>query len=41
MPEGFDFPTKWDLWIPLAQTAELKREDDSYSIPCGRALPMA
>jgi putative ABC transport system permease protein len=25
MPEGFDFPTKWDLWIPLVQTAELKQ----------------
>ena len=25
MPEGFDFPTKWDLWIPLTQTAELKQ----------------
>lgn len=25
MPEGFDFPTKWDLWIPLAETAELKQ----------------
>lgn len=25
MPERFDFPTKWDLWIPLVQTAELKQ----------------
>lgn len=25
MPEGFDFPTKWDMWIPLVQTAELKQ----------------
>ncbi len=25
MPEGFDFPTKWDLWIPLVQTGELKQ----------------
>ena len=25
MPEGFDFPTKWDLWIPLIQTGELKQ----------------
>ena len=25
MPEGFDFPTKWDLWMPLVQTAELKQ----------------
>jgi len=25
MPEHFDFPTKWDLWIPLVQTAELKQ----------------
>src|ERR1051325_1790851 len=22
MPERFDFPTKWDLWIPLAPTEE-------------------
>jgi putative ABC transport system permease protein len=25
MPERFDFPTKWDLWIPLVQTAEIKQ----------------
>jgi putative ABC transport system permease protein len=25
MPKGFDFPTKWDLWIPLVQTAGLKQ----------------
>ena len=25
MPERFDFPTKWDLWIPLVQTAELRQ----------------
>ena len=25
MPEHFDFPTKWDLWIPLVQTAEIKQ----------------
>ena len=25
MPEGFDFPTKWDMWIPLVQTAELRQ----------------
>ncbi|HEY4364318.1 MAG TPA: ADOP family duplicated permease [Bryobacteraceae bacterium] len=25
MPEHFDFPTKWDLWIPLVQTPELKQ----------------
>jgi putative ABC transport system permease protein len=29
MPEGFDFPTKWDLWIPLVQTAELKQRGPS------------
>src|SRR5579872_5484321 len=25
MPERFDFPTKWDLWIPLVQTAEIRQ----------------
>jgi putative ABC transport system permease protein len=25
MPERFDFPAKWDLWIPLVQTAEIKQ----------------
>jgi putative ABC transport system permease protein len=25
MPERFDFPIKWDLWIPLVQTAEIKQ----------------
>jgi putative ABC transport system permease protein len=25
MPKGFDFPTKWDLWIPLLQSAEIKQ----------------
>jgi hypothetical protein len=29
MPEGFDFPTKWDLWIPLLQTAELRQRGPS------------
>lgn len=25
MPERFDFPTKWDLWIPLVQTGKIKQ----------------
>src|SRR6202012_1119320 len=31
MPERFDFPTKWDLWIPLVQTAELKQRGPTSS----------
>jgi len=31
MPERFDFPTKWDLWIPLPRTAELKQRGPTSS----------
>jgi hypothetical protein len=36
MPEGFDFPTKENLWMPLAHTAELQQRSPTQFMAFGR-----
>ena len=36
MPEGFSFPQKVDVWVPLVKTPSLKRENRDTWLAFGR-----